>query len=225
MKKSIIYTDRSVGSFDTFLKEISKYKPLDTSEEFRLWQLMRQGDSEARERLITSNLRYVVSVAKQFQGYDIPLEDLVGAGNVGIIIAADKFDATLGVRFISYADYYIKNEIRRMVSKTPSTLSLDAPLYEDDDCSTTIGDLMACDDQYESDWNLRYTSELDNFMEIARANHFDEAAEFLDDYFHMTQKGYLLADVARKHGLTEAYARQLLRNIGTDCRLALKMAA
>ena len=109
------FTDRSVDSVNHYLNDINrrKYEPLSNQEEHDLGIRAMQGDKEARERLINANLRYVVSVAKRYQGSEASFEDLIQAGNEGLVKAVDRFDPTLNLRLISYATWYIQNEVRK----------------------------------------------------------------------------------------------------------------
>ena len=93
----------SDGSLDQYLQEISQYPLIDRAEEGRLAKLIRKGEEEALDKLVRSNLRFVVSVAKKYQSQGVPLSDLINEGNLGLIRAAHKFDETKGIKFISYA--------------------------------------------------------------------------------------------------------------------------
>ena len=108
MPKKIIFTDRSNSLLTSYLKDISKYKILDPSEIAVLVKSAQSGDYVAKEKIIKSNLRFVVTIAKQFQNRGIPLMDLISSGNEGLIKAIDKFDPTKGVTFLSYAVWWIK---------------------------------------------------------------------------------------------------------------------
>lgn len=96
---------------DRYFKEISKEELLTPSQEEELARRIKAGDEAAREQLIKSNLRFVVSVAKQYQNQGLPLADLINEGNIGLIKAAEKFDETRGLRFISYAVWWIRQTI------------------------------------------------------------------------------------------------------------------
>ena len=96
---------------DRYFKEISKEELLTPSQEEELARRIKAGDEAAREQLIKSNLRFVVSVAKQYQNQGLPLADLINEGNIGLIKAAEKFDETRGLRFISYAVWWIRQSI------------------------------------------------------------------------------------------------------------------
>lgn len=104
-------TQRDTESLDKYLQEIGKEKLLSNDEEYKLAQLVKTGDANALEKLIKANLRFVVSVAKQYQNQGLPLSDLINEGNLGLIKAAEKFDETKGFKFISYAVWWIRQSI------------------------------------------------------------------------------------------------------------------
>ena len=108
MNKPVIYTDTSDELLNSYLKEISKYKILDSSEVAILISRAQQGDEKAREQVITSNLRFVVTIAKRYQNRGISLMDLIAAGTEGLIKSVDKFDITRGTVFLTYAGWWIK---------------------------------------------------------------------------------------------------------------------
>jgi len=105
------------GSLDQYLKEISAYPLIDREEEVRLAQRIRTGDQEALDKLVRSNLRFVVSVAKKYQNQGVPLADLINEGNLGLIRAAHKFDETKGIKFISYAVWWIRQAILQALAE------------------------------------------------------------------------------------------------------------
>ena len=111
MNKKIIYTDRSDSLLTSYLRDISKYKILECSEINELVEKAQTGDNIAREKIINSNLRFVVTIAKQFQGRGIPLMDLISSGNEGLMKAIDKFNIDRGVTFLSYAVWWIRQSI------------------------------------------------------------------------------------------------------------------
>lgn len=111
MNKKIIFTDRSDSLLTSYLKDISKYPILDSDEIIRLIGEAQKGDDIAREKIIKSNLRFVVTIAKQFQNRGIPLMDLISSGNEGLMKAIDKFDPERGVTFLSYAVWWIRQSI------------------------------------------------------------------------------------------------------------------
>lgn len=108
MTKKIIFTDYKDELLNSYLKDISKYKVLDSSEVAILISKAQAGDEEARNQVITSNLRFVVTIAKQYQNRGIPLMDLISAGTEGLIKSVDKFDVSRGTVFLTYAGWWIK---------------------------------------------------------------------------------------------------------------------
>jgi len=105
------------GSLDQYLQEISIYPLIDREEEARLARLIRKDDEEALDKLVRSNLRFVVSVAKKYQNQGVPLSDLINEGNLGLIRAAHKFDETKGIKFISYAVWWIRQAILQALAE------------------------------------------------------------------------------------------------------------
>ena len=113
-------------SLELYLNEIKNYHTLDSKEEIELASRAKKGDLKAIDTLITHNLRFVVAVAKKFQGQGIPFEDLINEGNLGLIKAVDRFDETRGFRFISYAVWWITQGIRQAIQKTGRVIRLPA---------------------------------------------------------------------------------------------------
>ena len=111
MIKKVIFTDRSDSLLTAYLRDISRYKILECSEINELIEKAQQGDKIAREKVVNANLRFVVTVAKQFQNRGLPLMDLISSGNEGLMKAVDKFDTKRGVTFLSYAIWWIRQSI------------------------------------------------------------------------------------------------------------------
>ena len=103
------FRDRTV--LENYLKDISKIPLITAAEERELARRIKDGDLIAKKKLVEANLRYVVSVANNYAGYGMPLEDLINEGNVGLMEAAKRFDPSLGVRFLSYAVWWIRSAI------------------------------------------------------------------------------------------------------------------
>ena len=110
-------TNRESASLDKYLQEIGKEELISGEEEVELAQRIRKGDQEALERLTKANLRFVVSVAKQYQNQGLSLPDLINEGNLGLIKAAEKFDETRGFKFISYAVWWIRQSILQALAE------------------------------------------------------------------------------------------------------------
>lgn len=117
-------TPRDSISLDLYLKDVSKEKLISQEREVELAQRIHAGDKEALNELITANLRFVITCAKQYQGRGLSLEDLIAEGNVGLIKAAMKFDETKGFRFISYAVWWIRQSILKAIYYTAENVRL-----------------------------------------------------------------------------------------------------
>ena len=110
-------TNRESPSMDKYLHEIAKIKLITAEEEVSLAKRIHKGDMDARDCLINSNLRFVVSVAKQYQNLGLSLADLINEGNLGLIEAAQRFDETRGFKFICYAVWWIRQAIIYALAK------------------------------------------------------------------------------------------------------------
>ena len=117
LKISKSITNRESASLDKYLQEIGHEELLSVDEEVELAQKIKKGDRRALERLTRANLRFVVSVAKQYQNQGLSLPDLINEGNVGLIKAAEKFDETRGFKFISYAVWWIRQSILQAIAE------------------------------------------------------------------------------------------------------------
>ena len=122
-------TNRESASLDKYLQEIGKEDLITVEEEVELAQRIRKGDQRALEKLTRANLRFVVSVAKQYQNQGLSLPDLINEGNLGLIKAAEKFDETRGFKFISYAVWWIRQSILQALAEQSRIVRL--PLNQD----------------------------------------------------------------------------------------------
>ncbi len=110
-------TNRESQSLEKYLQEIGKVELISSEEEVKLARLIRQGDQKSLDRLTKANLRFVVSVAKQYQNQGLSLPDLINEGNLGLIKAAQRFDETRGFKFISYAVWWIRQSILQSLAE------------------------------------------------------------------------------------------------------------
>jgi len=137
-------SNRALGNY---LAEISKYEPLKPQKEIELTQQIKKGDRRAQQELIVSNLRFVVSVAKKFQGQGRPLEDLISEGNLGLIKAAERFDETRGFKFISYAVWWVRQSILQSLSEHSRMVRV--PLNRQGDITKIVKAAEELEHQYE----------------------------------------------------------------------------
>lgn len=116
------FTNRD--TVNQYINDVAQYVPVSPEEEVALAQRIKKGDDRAKEQLIKANLRFVVSVAKQYQFQGLPLEDLINEGNIGLIKAAALYDETRGFKFISYAVWWVRQSILQALSLYGRTVKL-----------------------------------------------------------------------------------------------------
>jgi len=124
LKITVQPTNRQGASLDKYLQEIGKVELISAEEEVELTQRIRQGDISALEKLTKANLRFVVSVAKQYQNQGLSLPDLINEGNLGLIKAAKRFDETRGFKFISYAVWWIRQSVLQALAEQSRVVRL-----------------------------------------------------------------------------------------------------
>lgn len=151
-------TGRDSYSLEKYLHEISRMGVLTPDEEARLAKEMKKGDSCARDRLVKGNLRFVVSVAKQYQNHGLTLEDLINEGNLGLLKALECFDETKGFKFISYAVWWIRQSILQAIAENARLIRL--PLNK----ISMINKVNRCHSELEQKYQREPTAE-----EIAEA--------------------------------------------------------
>lgn len=117
-------TNRDSKSIDKYLSDVSKEDMINAEEEVRLAKQIKNGNERALNKMVSANLRFVISVAKQYQGHGLTLEDLIAEGNIGLIIAAKRFDETKGFKFISYAVWWIRQSIMQAIAENSRVVRL-----------------------------------------------------------------------------------------------------
>ncbi len=162
-------TNRDSSSVDKYLNEISKIELLTPDEEVELAKRIKQGDRNALDKLVKANLRFVVSVSKQYQNQGLTLADLINEGNLGLIKAAERFDETKGFKFISYAVWWIRQTILQAVAeqarivrlpqnkigslnKISKTISTLEQKYEREPSLTELSDAIGIDQEVISEY-------------------------------------------------------------------------
>jgi len=260
-------TNREASSLDKYLQEIGKIRLLSIDEEIFLSQQIKTGNHLALDTLVRSNLRFVISVAKQYQNQGLPLSDLINEGNLGLIKAARRFDSTKGFKFISYAVWWIRqailqslaeharlvklpqnkvdtlNKINRAFSKLEQqyqrdptadeiadilemnallvdqslqssgfTLSLDAPLFDDEENENSQYDFYTNEFTPSPDNDLLETS-LKIEIERLLCKLDGREAAILSSFYGLNGKQPLaLDDISCRYGLTRERVRQIKDN-------------
>jgi len=124
-------TNRDSESFDKYLKDINPKQLITPDREVELAKQIKRGSLEAQNELVEANLRFVVSIAKQYQGRGLDISDLVSEGNIGLIKAAQKFDETKGIKFISYAVWWIRQSIFQSLNENSRTIRLPVNIVQE----------------------------------------------------------------------------------------------
>ncbi len=155
-------TLRNENSINRYFLEINKYPMISAEEEVELSSRIKQGDKKALEKLIVSNLRFVVSVAKQYQNQGLSFSDLINEGNVGLVRAAGKFDETRGFKFISYAVWWIRQAISQAIAEQNRVVRL--PLNRISSINKIAKAIPSLEQQFEREPTDKEISE---FLEIS----------------------------------------------------------
>ncbi|WP_420634093.1 sigma-70 family RNA polymerase sigma factor [Candidatus Palauibacter sp.] len=205
-----------VRIFERYLSDIGRERLLDPQDETDLARRSQAGDEAARRRLVSANLRFVVSVARSYRGRGVSLADLVNEGNVGLVRAADRFDPERGVRFISYAHFWIRRamiqaiavqeERRRPGEPAPLRLSLDdvAP-----GAACTLGELLPDERTPEPGADL-VRERLRDAIEASLTDLPPRESEVVRRYFGLGfEDSQTLAEISIELGVSRERARQL----------------
>lgn len=255
-------TNRGEATFDKYLQDISREPLITAEEEVVLAQRIRNGDERALSKLCKANLRFVVSVAKQYQHQGLGLQDLVNEGNLGLIKAAQRFDETRGFKFISYAVWWIrqsilqaiaeqsrmvrlplnqvglltrirkaqdlleqrlerpatieeisellqvdKNRIQSVMKANSTTISMDAPLVQDED--TKMSDVFIQEDQQVTDESLMQESLTTEIMRSLSTLSKQEK-DVVTMYFGIGHPhGYTIEEIANRNKISRERVRQM----------------
>ncbi|MCX6138712.1 MAG: RNA polymerase sigma factor RpoD/SigA [Ignavibacteriales bacterium] len=167
------YANRESQSLDKYLQEIGKVDLLTPEQEIDLAQKIRKGDQKALEKLTKANLRFVVSVAKQFQNQGLSLGDLINEGNLGLIKAAKRFDETRGFKFISYAVWWIRQSILQALAEQSRIVRL--PLNRVGDLKKITKAITQLGQEYEREPNANELAEELNMSEFQVADTLQRA--------------------------------------------------
>ena len=229
--ETIYFIERGTKSVDTYLAEINKLWPepknkkeltdkelaglnkKQKEEEYNLWLKIQAGDIDARNELVERNLRYVVRVAKQYCWCGARLEDLIMAGNIGLIIAADYFDARLGCKFITYATWYVENEIRKVVN--------DHFKHGVDYFEKLDAEFMDTCISYQQNWYDSWCETYEAIKQGLKEKRFNRASLLFEDYVKMMQQGLSTAEFKRKHHLSDREMAYFLKQVREEGKALL----
>lgn len=193
---------------DTYFKEIKNYRHLTRREEIELSKKIQNGDEISLERLVTSNLKFVVNIAKTYRSSGVPFSDLISEGNIGLIKAAKKFDCNKNVKFISYAVWWIKNSIQECIDRYETPC-------ETNNVDDYVFNVSGCEDKY----NL-INEDFENELAVlqSRKDSVDELMKCLKErellilasYFGLyDNKEKTLDEIGAEMNLTKERVRQI----------------
>lgn len=200
-----------------YLDEIGREALLSEEEERRLSARIKGGDERALNKLVEANLRFVVAIARQYLGKGLPMDDLVSEGNMGLIKAAGKFDATKGTRFVNYAVVFIRQAIEKAVGKETAeqrveatqsggTRSLDTPFNGRSNMSllSVLADGNAADADERT-----YNHNLERAVERALLSLNERESQVVCAYFGIEKERETMAEIAEDMGLKRERVRQI----------------
>lgn len=211
------------NTLNNYLDEIGRQQLLTDEQERQLSERIKQGDQRAISRLVEANLRFVVKIAALYRGQGLQLDDLVGEGNIGMMAAAAKFDASRGTRFVNYAAPYVRRQIERAIEeqngvyKIPreagrqtqpgsQALSVDAPLGSRSNMS--LLSVLVNQDSPQADERV-YCSAIENAIEFALLSLTPRESQVVNRFFGIDREHETMAEIAEDMGLARERVRQI----------------
>lgn len=205
-----------VRLFERYLNDIARHPMISREEEAELARRSREGDDSARHRLVSANLRFVVSVARRYRHSGVPLADLVNEGNLGLLRAAERFDETHGVRFVSYAIWWIRQGMVRAIAQDAELnggngalrrLSLDEPLSAE---STAALQELVPDERCEAPEERVLRTGMRNAVDSSLTDLPEREQLVLRLYYGLDgAPPYTLGEVGEHLGVTRERVRQI----------------
>lgn len=214
------YVNDFTETVKTYYRELSKYKPLSKEEEKYLIRRCRDGDMDARNRLLEANLKFVFDVAKRYTGRGVSISDLISEGNMGLIKAYEKFDETKDVKFISYAVWWVKQSMLECIKK--HSLRVSNEVSEEDSINPVI-EKMVTDDEDENitSYETSYSDEFEtrdseiendnkNTVSILLAHLNNRERRVIECYYGMNDnKELTLFEIGKEMHLSSERVRQI----------------
>lgn len=210
-------------SLTKYLDDIGRHELLSDDEERRLSERILQGDSHAVGQLVEANLRFVVKLATSYRGQGLELDDLVSEGNIGLMMAAQKFDARRGTRFVNYAAPYVRRQIERAIEEqnglykiprdaaptarqTSKALSVDAPLGHRTNMS--LLSVLVNHDAPQADERV-YSEAIEHAIEFALLSLSNRESQIINRFFGLDREHETMAEIAEDLGLKRERVRQV----------------
>ena len=216
-------TNRETSALQRYLQEIGRIPRITPDEEVALAQRIHEGDEEAVQRLVAANLRFVVSVARQYKGQGVEMEDLVSEGNMGLMKAAAKFDASKGVRFVNYAVVQIRQQIEKAIEQQTRQqnmpLSVDAPLGHRTNMS--LLSVLVNSNAPMADERI-HSEAIEEAVEFALGSLDKREAQVVNAFFGINQEHETMAEIAEDMELKRERVRQIRDKAVRKLRKAYK---
>ena len=205
------------SALNKYLDEIGREQLLSAEEEARLSARILKGDERALNKLIEANLRFVIVIARQYQGKGLSMEDLVSEGNMGLMKAASKYDATRGLRFVNYAVVFIRRQIEKALDKESAeqrvesmrdgqTRSVDAPLGSK--ANVSLLSVLVNADSPMADQRV-YDANLAEAIEQALTELNERERAVINAYFGIGEERMTMAEIGEQMGLKRERVRQI----------------
>ena len=200
-----------------YLDEIGREQLLSEEEEARLSARIMKGDERALNKLIEANLRFVIVIARQYQGQGLAMEDLVSEGNMGLMKAAGKYDATRGLRFVNYAVVFIRQQIEKALKKESAeqrvestrdgqTRSVDAPLGSK--ANVSLLSVLVNTDSPQADQRV-YEANLEEAVERALQTLNERETTVINAFFGLGEERMTMAEIGERMNLKRERVRQI----------------
>ena len=194
-------------SLNLYLDEIGREQLLTAEQERSLSERIKAGDNRALQRLVEANLRFVVKIAAQYRGQGLQLDDLISEGNIGLMKAAAKFDASRGTRFVNYAVVQIRQEIERALDRqNGKPMSVDAPLNGRSNMS--LLSVLVNADSPMADHRV-YSEAIENAIEFALLSLSERERRVIDAFFGIDREHETMAEIAEDMQLIRERVRQI----------------
>ena len=219
--KSIISRSQTYcNGLENFYSEVlNAYKPMSAADERHMWKLVKQGNEYARERIINSNLRWVIKEANRYSALSgVQSEDLIGEGFYALVQAARHFDAERSTKFLSFASYYIRGAFSSLIKKEEKIRKrltmVDMFSSDEDDCyyNNSI-DVAEADSCYDPDCEIHYDECKSIIKEIIAKSYYPEAVEEFFGVIELMQSGYTLREATVKCGLPNKFIKEMIQRV------------
>jgi RNA polymerase primary sigma factor len=206
-------TKKESESFNIYLKEIASIKLFTPDEEYECCKKVKDGDEEAKDELIKRNLRFVISVAKQYENPAIPIEDLINEGNLGLIMGVNHYDPTKGMKLISYAVFWIRKSIMEYISNYNKMVRL--PCNKLNDLSKYNNSLRSLEQKLGR--NVDINDVIDEMYLELGDELYDENGDSFDEEIRFTERlSIMCVDSLNKKVSSDGESTQLLEDILED---------